>query len=194
MSMQDGLTGIANRRRFDEALQSEWRRNGRTASALSVVMIDVDHFKKFNDRNGHLAGDDCLRKVATAMQHALKRPGDLLARYGGEEFVAILPATPLSGGLFTAQQLHDAVVSLAIPHGASATAEFVTVSVGVASCVPEHHAEPGPLVARADAMLYKAKEAGRNQVQGARLFDSSSRPPAGAADAKAAPEQPMAVA
>jgi diguanylate cyclase (GGDEF)-like protein len=190
LSMLDGLTGIANRRRFDEAMHIEWRRNARAASAMSVIMIDVDCFKKYNDHYGHLMGDDCLRKVAGAMQHALKRPADLLARYGGEEFVAILPATPLSGGLVAAQQMHDAVVSLAIPHGASIAAEFVTVSIGVACSVPDHLSEPGLLIARADEMLYKAKQAGRNQVQGASLGDPHDQ----SADALPARDEPLILA
>ena len=136
LSALDGLTGIPNRRRFDEALQIEWRRNARTASPLSVAMIDVDWFKQYNDHYGHLAGDDCLRKIATTMQNALKRPGDMLARYGGEEFVAILPSTPLSGGLLIAQNLRDSVRQLGLLHEYSGEEKIVTVSIGVAAITP----------------------------------------------------------
>jgi diguanylate cyclase (GGDEF)-like protein len=168
LSALDGLTGIPNRRCFDEALLVEWRRNARAASAISLAMIDVDSFKQFNDHYGHLMGDDCLRKVASALQRTLRRPGDLLARYGGEEFVAILPATPLSGGLLIAEHLRDAVEALALPHELSTASKVVTVSIGIAVTVPDNTGTPEPLVAAADEMLYKAKRNGRNQVQGTR--------------------------
>ena len=174
LSALDGLTGIANRRAFDNTVQIEWRRNARTASALSLAMIDVDSFKQYNDCYGHLAGDDCLRQIATAFNRALKRPGDLLARYGGEEFVAILPATALSGGIAIAQQLRQAVHELALPHKSSPTEPVVTISVGVASAVPDFVSTPALLIAAADEMLYRAKHAGRNQVQGRRCGKPSN--------------------
>jgi diguanylate cyclase (GGDEF)-like protein len=169
LSALDGLTGIANRRRFDEALLIEWRRNARAASAMSLAMIDVDCFKQFNDHYGHQLGDDCLRKVAAALQRTLKRPGDLIARYGGEEFVAILPATPFSGALVIGRLLCDAVAEMALPHAYSAAEKIVTISVGVASTVPDQIAAPATLIETADNMLYKAKHNGRNQVQGTRI-------------------------
>ena len=172
LSALDGLTGIPNRRRFDEAMQIEWRRNARTASPLSVAMIDVDWFKQYNDHYGHLAGDDCLRKIATTMQNALKRPGDMLARYGGEEFVAILPSTPLSGGLLIAQNLRDSVRQLGLLHEYSGEEKIVTVSIGVAAITPDYVATPALLIAAADEMLYKAKTSGRDQVQGRRCDNS----------------------
>jgi diguanylate cyclase (GGDEF)-like protein len=174
LSALDGLTGIPNRRSFDETVQVEWRRNARAASALSVAMIDVDSFKQFNDHYGHLAGDDCLRKVASTLMATLKRPGDMLARYGGEEFVAILPATPLSGGLVIAQNLCDAVSAMAIPHELSAAGRIVTVSIGVASAVPDYGDAPEMLIEAADAMLYKSKHNGRNQVQGTRCCNNAT--------------------
>jgi len=168
LSALDGLTGIPNRRRFEEAVLVEWRRNARAASAISLAMIDVDYFKQYNDHYGHLAGDDCLRQVASVLQKTLRRPGDMLARYGGEEFVAILPTTPLSGGLVIAQQLCNAVRELALPHELSGIGKFVTVSIGVTATVPDHASNPEMMIAAADALLYKAKHNGRNQVMGGR--------------------------
>ena len=168
LTLLDGLTGVPNRRRFDEAFEIEWRRNARAASSLSLAMIDIDAFKQYNDHYGHLAGDDCLREVARALQRALKRPGDMLARYGGEEFVVILPSTPLSGGLVTATQLLDAVRTLQLPHEKSPVAAHVTISIGVAAAVPGPETSPARLVAAADEMLYRAKREGRNRVNGMR--------------------------
>ncbi len=168
LSALDGLTGIPNRRCFDDTVQIEWRRNARAASAISLAMIDVDYFKQYNDHYGHLAGDDCLRRIAAALQGTLRRPGDMLARYGGEEFVAILPATPLSGGLAIAQQLRDTVKNLQLPHGFSESEKIVTVSIGVAASVPDFAGTPAMLIEAADEMLYKAKHMGRNQVLGTR--------------------------
>ena len=168
LSTLDSLTGIANRRRFDDALDVEWRRSVRNANALALAMIDVDYFKQFNDQYGHQTGDDCLRKVAAALANTLKRPGDLIARYGGEEFIAILPSTPLSGALIISQHLRDAVAALALPHAASPAEKIVTISIGVAGMVPDNIGNPDYLVRAADMMLYKAKNNGRNQVQGMR--------------------------
>lgn len=179
----DGLTGVANRRAFDTALDLEWRRACRTGTQLSLLMIDVDHFKHFNDAYGHQAGDDCLRTVAQALAGAARRPGELAARYGGEEFAVLLPAcdTPQAVGL--AETIRAAVSGCAIPHGKSDVAPHVTVSVGAASvfalCQPSRaHLRdgaacqlkdtcavgPGDLVAAADHSLYEAKRAGRNRV------------------------------
>lgn len=175
LSGLDGLTGIPNRRRFDEAVQVELRRNARAASAMSVAMIDVDCFKQYNDQYGHLAGDDCLRRIADALQSTLKRPGDMVARYGGEEFVVILPATPLPGGLVIGHQLRDAVQNLGMPHALSPNHKVVTISVGVATVVPDYAATPAMLIEVADEMLYKAKRNGRNQVQGARCGSAGAK-------------------
>ncbi len=168
LSDLDGLTGIPNRRRFEETVLVEWRRSARAASALSLAMIDVDSFKEYNDYYGHLAGDECLRRIARALQRTLLRPGDMLARYGGEEFVAVLPATPLSGGLIIGQQLREAVIALGLAHAKSAAEPHVTVSVGIATIVPDYAGSPEMLVAAADEMLYRAKHNGRNQVHGTR--------------------------
>lgn len=177
LSALDGLTGIPNRRRFDETIAIELRRNARAAQALSLVMIDVDHFKQYNDHYGHLSGDDCLRRVAVALQAALKRPGDMVARYGGEKFVAILPATPLPGGMIIAQQLLDAIRALNLPHALSPVRPIVTVSIGVATVLPEYVSTPSQLIAAADTMLYKAKRGGRDQVQGTRCGGGASLTP-----------------
>jgi len=182
----DALTGVANRRRFDEALEREWLVARRAGTPLALLMIDIDHFKLFNDRYGHPAGDACLRSVAQALVGASLRPADLVARYGGEEFVVLLPQTPRGGAEQVAQGVLDAVGALAIAHEASLTAWHVTVSIGVA-CYDDESACWMPvsaglrfaddlrarctcthLVCAADQALYSAKQAGRAQ---ARLLD-----------------------
>lgn len=160
----DGLTGVANRRRFDERLQTEWRQGLRSQTPLSLVLFDVDHFKLYNDRYGHLAGDACLQAVATAMRERLGRPHDLLARYGGEEFVCLLPGTDQAGAEAIAEELRLAVMALGIPHDASSAARVVTVSVGFVSRIPREDMTPEQLLLVADAALYEAKRTGRNRV------------------------------
>lgn len=167
LSFMDGLTGIANRRRFDETLEREWRRCGRSKLPLSVIMLDVDHFKRFNDHYGHHAGDECLRTVARILAEEVKRPGDFVARYGGEEFVCLLPETDGDGAAQVAERLRNAVLLQAIPHAASPTAPQVTISLGYASTVPPPDRASQGLVSLADAMLYEAKNRGRNQMRGA---------------------------
>lgn len=171
----DQLTTIANRRRFDEVLVSEWSRAHRSSEALSIILLDVDYFKRFNDSYGHVAGDECLRRVATTLRDACLRPGDLVARYGGEEFGVILPETPVAGAVCVAKRMLEAVTLLALPHSASMAAPFVTMSAGIASYSPQQEYPPsrrvtsgevnvsqvGQLVADADAALYAAKAAGR---------------------------------
>jgi diguanylate cyclase (GGDEF)-like protein len=166
MARIDGLTGVANRRTFDDLLLREWRRQARTGQPLSVIMIDVDHFKQFNDTYGHGAGDSCLKKVTQAAEGALQRPADIVARYGGEEFVALLPDTTFDGALSVAEGIRAAVTALDIEHSASAAASHVTVSLGVACMVPEPDKEPSVLVEAADSQLYAAKSGGRNCVKG----------------------------
>ena len=165
----DGLTGVRNRRIFDETLASEWARAKRNNKALSVVMVDVDFFKLYNDRYGHQAGDDCLRQVAVALKSCLKRPGDLLARYGGEEFVCLLPDTGLGGAQQVAEQLRQQIPALQIAHAASTVTGVVTVSVGVCSTREGAAGSAAALVREADAQLYLAKSSGRNQVCAAEL-------------------------
>ena len=170
----DGLTGVYNRRHFDERLAAEWARAMRTHAALSVVLLDVDLFKRYNDRYGHQAGDDCLRQVATALKTGIRRPCDLAARYGGEEFVCLLPDTDLHGALILVRQLLVAVQALQIAHADSAVAPVVTVSLGVGSKVGEcqggeSQGGAAALLRLADAQLYRAKSLGRNQACGAEL-------------------------
>lgn len=161
----DGLTCIANRRRFDQILEVEWSRALRTESWISVIMMDIDFFKPYNDNYGHAAGDDCLRKVAEALETSLRRSADTVARYGGEEFVAILPGTDPHGALVVAENMRHSVESLAIEHAYSAVSPLVTISAGVASAIPMTESSAGTLVASADKRLYEAKSSGRNRVE-----------------------------
>jgi diguanylate cyclase (GGDEF)-like protein len=153
----DGLTGVHNRRHFDERFIAEARRAQRSRSPLAIVLADVDHFKRYNDALGHLAGDDCLRRVAGALRTCLRRPTDLLARYGGEEFVSLLPDTDLAGAIGVAQLMEDTVRALALPH--PGVQGSVTISLGVSAGL-----QPTGLVAAADRALYLAKAAGRGRV------------------------------
>ena len=164
LAMVDGLTGVANRRLLDETLAHEWQRAMRERMPFSVLLIDVDHFKKYNDLYGHLAGDACLQKVARAIQKVLKRPQDLLARYGGEEFVVVLPGTPSPGAELISERIREAVEACAIPHKESPHA-VVTVSVGCATTIPTLKFNPSELLKSADAALYIAKTSGRNRMQ-----------------------------
>jgi diguanylate cyclase (GGDEF)-like protein len=163
LSELDPLTGIANRRRFEETLGREWRRAMRDGLPLSLVMIDIDSFKDFNDAHGHQVGDQCLRRVSHEIREALTRPGDLLARYGGEEFAAILPSTPLRGAESVAEVLRGRVESMATRHP-GAPRGVVTISLGVATANPGTASSAEALVAEADEALYRAKRAGRNRV------------------------------
>ncbi|MCD2517530.1 diguanylate cyclase [Massilia sp. G4R7] len=165
LATNDGLTGIANRRHFDDTLARELSRATRTAAPLSLVLLDVDFFKKYNDRYGHVAGDDCLRQVAGCLRKSLGRPADLAARYGGEEFAVLLPATGQVGARYVAERLRQAILELAIPH-ADNPGGVVTISAGVHThqALPDEMTEAEDFVARADALLYRAKMGGRNRV------------------------------
>ncbi|MEO8303269.1 MAG: diguanylate cyclase [Betaproteobacteria bacterium] len=163
ISQEDALTGIANRRRFDEVLAKEWRRGLRARAPLAVVMIDVDHFKQYNDCYGHGAGDACLQRVAQTIARSVHRPSDLPARYGGEEFVVLLADTTLEGALRVAEDLRLGIDRLAIEHLASPHGH-VTVSCGIGVVVPLPHASSADLVSAADRNLYLAKSKGRNRV------------------------------
>lgn len=164
LATTDALTGIANRRSFDDHLEREWRRMIREQSLLSLLMGDIDFFKNYNDLYGHQAGDACLRAVALAIRGRAVRPGDFIARYGGEEFVVILPGTPAAGALHIAEEIRRAVRALAIPHADSRVDAFVTLSLGVAQAVPTAGRTPETLLQAADRALYAAKNQGRNRV------------------------------
>ncbi len=164
LSYVDALTGVANRRRFEERLEAEWKRGARTGAPLGLVMIDIDHFKAYNDRWGHQRGDECLRAVATALADALAREGDTVSRYGGEEFAVILPATDLAGTRKVAESLRTRVEGLRLPSAAATTAPWVTISCGAASLAAATDAGEHVLIERADEALYRAKSAGRNRV------------------------------
>jgi diguanylate cyclase (GGDEF)-like protein len=164
ISALDTLTQIANRRRFDTVLRQEWRRSARDESSLSLVFCDIDYFKRFNDTYGHQAGDECLVRVAQAMEETLNRPADLVARYGGEEFIALLVDTGLEGARMLAERMRSRVEALKVEHRASGVASHLTVSLGVASVVPRAAVRPEDLVDLADRALYAAKEGGRNRV------------------------------
>jgi diguanylate cyclase (GGDEF)-like protein len=161
----DGLTQIANRRRFDEYLSQEWSRHIRMQQPLSLLICDVDHFKLYNDGQGHQAGDECLKNVAKAINRCY-RVGDLVARYGGEEFAMVLPQTNRSGAVQVAERVRAAVAAAALPHPASPVCDRVTVSIGVASITPPAHApsDARALIQQADRHLYLAKKLGRNRV------------------------------
>ncbi len=170
LSFLDGLTGVPNRRYFDEQVELEWRRAAREARPLALVMIDIDKFKAFNDNYGHQAGDECLRATAKALAGVLRRPGDFLARYGGEEFVAVLPGTDLTGAEAVSETMRAAVEDLGIIHREAPAGGVVTVSLGVTSLVPNADLALQRAVAAADAALYQAKQAGRNRVRLARHY------------------------
>ncbi|MCR4303598.1 MAG: diguanylate cyclase [Gallionella sp.] len=163
LSTLDGLTGIANRRHFDATLQSEWKMGLRQKTPLSLIMVDIDFFKKFNDGYGHQGGDDCLKEVAQTLDETISRPGDFIARYGGEEFVIILPRTDAKGAAVIAEQLRANVEAKHIAHAYSSVADHVSISLGIATMKPDNSGKPENLIAKADEALYKAKEAGRNR-------------------------------
>jgi len=165
LSSLDGLTGLFNRRYFDDNLKKEWKQAIRTGASLSLLIIDIDHFKNFNDHYGHLEGDDCLRKVAQALYEALLRPIDIVARYGGEEFTAILPNTDLDGAVMVARRMMKNVAELNIPHPASPVAGRVTVSIGATTMIPSIDQRATSLLDYADKALYEAKETGRNALR-----------------------------
>lgn len=164
MSYTDGLTGIANRRQFDERLTEECARARRSATPLSLFIGDIDFFKLYNDSYGHLQGDQCLREVAQTLAGVLQRPGDLVARYGGEEFAAILPSTDRDGALRMAEAMRAAVQARALEHRASSVAQCVTVSIGVCTWMPTGEDDELRLIAATDLGLYEAKKAGRNRI------------------------------
>jgi len=193
LSTVDGLTGVANRRAFDAALEMEWRRACRTGEPLALLMLDVDFFKRFNDTYGHQAGDECLRGVAATLSASVRRPGELAVRYGGEEFAALLPACNAEQAMRSAEVIRAGVAALQIPHAASDVAPHVTISVGLASmstlCTSAHpeprgkgscafkdscRLGPADLIRMADEALYAAKRGGRNKVETLTAHDTSA--------------------
>ncbi|MFI3189578.1 hypothetical protein BCS42_04985 [Crenothrix sp. D3] len=163
LSMSDGLTQIANRRQFDSYLEQEWQRAMREKQSIALLIADIDFFKPYNDTYGHQGGDDCLKRVAQAIEEVLKRPTDLAARYGGEEFGVILPNTCIAGAIEISEQVCQAVRDLKIPHEKSSTASYVTISLGISCVIPEANHKLQDFIKTADNCLYKAKEQGRNQ-------------------------------
>ncbi|MDD2338460.1 MAG: GGDEF domain-containing protein, partial [Geobacteraceae bacterium] len=163
LSYLDPLTGIANRRFLEMSLSREWKLESRSGQPLSVIMIDIDWFKLFNDTYGHIPGDDCLRQVAAALESAVRRPSDLVSRYGGEEFCILLPMTAREGAIFTAKRMMKAIHNLKILHRSSIIGQ-VTVSMGIATRLPHHSEHYDSLVQSADTALYHAKIAGKNRI------------------------------
>ncbi|MBI2214129.1 MAG: diguanylate cyclase [Acidobacteria bacterium] len=164
-SLQDGLTGVGNAKRFYTALELEWKRAARSGSRISLLLADIDQFRLYNERSGHANGDDCLRAIATSMAAGVSRAGDLLARFGGEEFVVLLPSTTHDAALAVAERLSRSVRELKLPHEAS-THRIVTISVGVATVAPSESSAPASLLAAAEEALRTAKAGGRNRVAG----------------------------
>jgi diguanylate cyclase (GGDEF)-like protein/PAS domain S-box-containing protein len=158
----DGLTQVANRRKLDNYLDQEWRRSARNQQPLSLIMFDVDSFKRYNDYYGHQAGDTCLIKIAQSVQATVQRVTDLVARYGGEEFVIVLSNTSLSGAIVIAEQVKQAIKALAIPHAYSDVSAIISISLGIASLIPTTTESPKQLIASADRALYTAKQKGRD--------------------------------
>lgn len=163
LSASDGLTGIPNRRLFDEYLSREWRRARRNNSSMALMMCDVDHFKLYNDTYGHQAGDDCLCRIAGCIQKVMERGADIVARYGGEEFAVVLPDTQIGGALFLAEKIRHAIHELHIPHSKTPSGR-VSMSIGIAAILPGEDNQPEQLIAAADQALYHAKHEGRDRV------------------------------
>ena len=164
MARVDALTGVTNRRGFSESLESETRAAFRSSEPLGMLMIDIDHFKAYNDHYGHPKGDQCLREVAAMLRRVVRRPRDLLARYGGEEFVVLLPGTPLAGVMEVGREILEQIRRLALPHASNPIGTIVTVSVGASALVPKRTEDSALLLRHADAALYAAKGAGRNRL------------------------------
>ena len=169
LAQLDGLTDIPNRRRLEITLVTEWRRACRSQTPISIVMLDIDHFKVYNDHYGHGAGDVCLKAVVQALRSMLSRPADMIARYGGEEFAVVLPGTDFVGANAVAENFRQAVYFLSLPHEHSSVLDQVTISVGFASISVPTDDSYADLLAAADKMLYQAKNTGRNRVCGIRL-------------------------
>ena len=165
LSTTDGLTGIANRRQFDQTLLTEWQRSARSQQPLSLVMVDIDFFKRYNDLYGHLAGDECLRRVAQILASCVKRSGELVARYGGEEFALLLPGADEHEAALVAQRCNDEMEKARIAHGDSPVSPWLSLSIGVSTATANQDMLPEALLERADSALYRAKDSGRGCVE-----------------------------
>lgn len=174
ISYLDGLTGIANRRKFDEFLDQSWNFAMRQSLPIALIMIDIDLFKTYNDHYGHPKGDACVKQIAQALATSLVRKTDLVARYGGEEFVCVLPGVELESAVITAEKLRQSVLSLQIPHAHSSVSDFVTISLGAAAIIPPMNAPFSLLIHAADTALYISKETGRNRVSSADTAEYSA--------------------
>lgn len=182
-SYKDGLTGVANRRMFDSVLATEWANAQRTLQPLSLILLDIDHFKQFNDHYGHIQGDDCLKSVGQALSLAASRPRDFLGRFGGEEFVLVLPETDEAAARHIAERCRQQVRQQRIPHERSAVSSMLTISLGVGTIVPGAHDRPLDFLNAVDKLLYQAKQLGRDRSQVAKVASQSL--PDKAADARA---------
>jgi len=167
LSFKDGLTGVANRRMFDSIMQLEWTNSRRTGQPLSIIMIDIDYFKQYNDHYGHIKGDDCLKRVAKALNTAAARSRDFFARYGGEEFILVLPETDATAAERVAERCRNLIFKEQIPHDYSAVSQILTISMGLGTITPSQQDEPRAFIDAVDRNLYLAKQQGRNrQVSG----------------------------
>ncbi|MCP3921586.1 MAG: PleD family two-component system response regulator [Desulfobacterales bacterium] len=173
LANMDGLTQIANRRRFDTYLDEVWRQKIRQQTSLALILIDIDFFKNYNDTYGHQAGDDCLKQIAQAIHNRTKRAGDLVARYGGEEFVVVLPDTDMEEATQVAESIRLTIEELKIPHNKSSVSEYVTLSLGVSSTVPDRESLHEDIISIVDQALYEAKDQGRNRFI-MKIFESSA--------------------
>ena len=167
LSFEDGLTGASNRRLFDKHFATEWESACRTGQPLSLILLDLDHFKQFNDLYGHLQGDDCLVKVAGALKAVGNRPRDVVARYGGEEFVLLLPDTDTAGAMRLAEQCQAAIAALGVPHDGSSSSKLVTASMGLGTQTPQPGSDAKAMIEAVDKLLYQAKKFGRNRITAA---------------------------
>lgn len=168
-SFQDGLTGVANRRMFDSVLDENWRAAVRHRSPLSVILLDIDHFKQYNDLHGHLQGDECLKRIAALLASAVKRPRDFVARFGGEEFVLVLPETDAEAAQQVAERCRSLLAQAQIPFGGDDANPYVTVSMGVGTLVPAHEDTIKDFLNRVDRRLYQAKHNGRDRIEGEKV-------------------------
>jgi diguanylate cyclase (GGDEF)-like protein/PAS domain S-box-containing protein len=164
LSFRDGLTGVANRRKFDAVLDKEWDEARRNTQPLSLILFDVDFFKRYNDHHGHVEGDECLRRIAQALASTANRPRDFLARYGGEEFVLLLPTSDAAAAAAVAERCRQAIFKAQIAHGDSPVGQLITVSMGVGTVIPSASHDPLAFIDLVDRRLYRAKEAGRNRI------------------------------